>query len=357
MSAPSDPAQPQVHHSTTQDRDQYGRFAGDPQFGQPPPQLSALQTQQLIQQNQLLQHQLQQQLTPQSIAPLPAVASVPEPQVNASSPPQMAQTGAAPNGAKPPEPKKRSFEEMALETASKLNLDANPEAKRVFMEFAVANAKAEFELKQEAKRLKDENEKLGKMREVDLKQHENQAEQIADAFQKILSAYNAQHGLSPVDFEKGKKALMEHPDIMSMCSPMVVACSNIMESKMAMHQNQKAKEIDALQQQLMFYSQSFDHMSASPAPVAVAAPQMYQVAASNVAAQAPVQAQVMYQQPPAWAPAQVQPQQVVAMSAHTQSPMDDVSQMVARMKSNPNLESYNSETLMSNRVTPDMFRK
>ena len=231
------------------------------------------------------------------------------------------------------------------ETVNKMQLESNPEAKRVFLDFAVQNAKNEFDLFNKVKSLSDENAKLQQQRNEDLKQTEGMAEQIAETIARLYKQFAPSYKVGDDDFSKGKKAMQESPDITRMLAPMVVACSNIFETNAHNQQHAMGKEIDTLQKQLSFYSQSFEHMQA-PAP----APVMQQQWQAPVAQAAPVWQPVVQQH-------QVQPIPVAA-SAHNlpnQEPMDEVGNLVNRMKSGHG--GYNSNTVVNNRMPVDMMPK
>ena len=246
---------------------------------------------------------------------------------------------------------KRSFEEVVNETVNKMNLEANPEAKRVFLDFAVQNAKSEFDLFNKVKQLADENAKLQQQRSEDLKQTEGMAEQISETIARLYKQFAPSSKVGEDDFSRGKKAMQESPDITRMLAPMVVACSNIFETNAHNQKHAMGKEIDTLQKQLSFYSQSFEHMHA-PAP---AQQPLFQQTA-------PVQQQQQWQQPAAspqvWQQPAMAPQQVVAASAHTlhpTEPMDDVGSMVNRMRQGHG--AYNSSTIVNNRMPVDQLPK
>lgn len=242
---------------------------------------------------------------------------------------------------------KRSFEEVVNETVNKMNLESNPEAKRLFLDFAVQNAKSEFELANKVKQLSEENAKLMKQRSEDLKQTEGMAEQIAATIAKLYKQYAPTHKMADDDFSKAKKAMQESPDITRMLAPMVVACSNIFEANLHTQQHAMGKEIDTLQKQLSFYSQSFEHMQSPVQP--------------PIVQQAPVVQQQQYAPPPpVWQPVVQQQPAVqpipVAASVHTlREPVDEIGSVVNRMKNGHG--SYNSNTVVHNRMPADMLPK
>jgi hypothetical protein len=232
-----------------------------------------------------------------------------------------------------------------------MNLEANPEAKRVFLDFAVQNAKNEFELFNKVKQLSDENAKLQQQRSEDLKQTEGMAEQISETIARLYKQFAPSYKVADDDFSRGKKAMQESPDITRMLAPMVVACSNIFETNAHNQQHAMGKEIDTLQKQLSFYSQSFEHMQAPVQPPPVVHHIQQQQQWQPAAAPAPVWQPVVQQQMPVPIP--------VAASAHTiaaqQEPIDEVGNAVSRMRHGHG--GYNANTVVSNRMPVDMMPK
>lgn len=188
--------------------------------------------------------------------------------------------------------KKRSFEDMVSETMSAMNV-TTPEAKKAFMDFAVEQAKREFALLENNHQLVNANKQLESKYSDSQRLMENSSEQIAQTIHKLYQwALGEKNPLSDEDVAKCSTAIQEaSPEIKKLMQPMVVACSAIMERAADRTQNTMQTEIDSLQKQVAFYSQSFDHMGgrvwtpAAPAPAPAAAPVV--VAASAQAAPAP----------------------------------------------------------------------
>jgi hypothetical protein len=321
MMAPMINAIPQAptHHAQVQERDAYGRFAYMDQ--------DALlkQQQQLMQDQIALQQALAAQGAPSPVASTPVV---PSPVAPVAAPVQTPVEKAVPQ-----ESKKRSFEEIVMETAKSLKIENNPEAQKIFMDFAVQNAKSEFELMNANKQLMEENEKLKKQRTEDMKQTETIAEQVAATIEKIYKQFVPTMNVNQDVMNKGKLAMQASPEITNMLAPMVVACSNIVELASNKQQNALVKEIDNLQRDLSFYSKSFEHMQ-SPVPTPIAHQQ----------APPPVWQQPVAMPPPM--PSYVAPVPVAASAVEVTAPLDDINSVVARMKASAG--GYNATTHVNN---------
>lgn len=244
---------------------------------------------------------------------------------------------AAPAEAAPECSKKRTFEDMVSETMTAMNV-TTPEAKKAFMDFAVEQAKREFALMENNQKLTEANKQLESKYTDSQRLMENSSEQIAQTIHKLYQwALGEKNPLSDEDVAKCSTAIQEaSPEIKKLMQPMVVACSAIMERAADRTQNTMQTEIDSLQKQVAFYSQSFDHMggkvwtpaAAPAAPVPAAAP--VAVAASAQAAPAPV------------------PQA-------TQSPLSQANDVAARLRQAHG--NYNTSGVVDNKMPLHMLPK
>lgn len=246
---------------------------------------------------------------------------------------------AAPTEPAPESSKKRTFEDMVSETMTAMNV-TTPEAKKAFMDFAVEQAKREFALMENNQKLTEANKQLESKYSDSQRLMENSSEQIAQTIHKLYQwALGEKNPLSDEDVAKCSTAIQEaSPEIKKLMQPMVVACSAIMERAADRTQNTMQTEIDSLQKQVAFYSQTFDHMGGkvwTPAPAAPAAPDPVVSVTPAVAVAASAQAA------PAPAP------QV------TQSPLSQANDVAARLRQTHG--NYNTSGLVDNKMPLHML--
>ena len=217
--------------------------------------------------------------------------------------------------------KKRTYAELVNDTATELALD-NDEKRKAFLDFAVTSAKEKHELEQLNREMSARIEKLVSENKDNLKQAETLVEQVVDAMKKIYGAHAPDQNF---DFNEGGQFVNAvknaDPIISRGLAPLVVACSNLIVKTNQTQQKQMASQIEDLNKQLSFYSQSFDTMNGTAG--------MWK---PSEQAAAPVQAMPQYQM-------QAPPIQVAA-SALTAQPAaapraawhDDVSNAVSNLK-------------------------